>query len=140
MISSSAAAMFSAHLRPRPCAINSASALFRALARVRRKTARKTARPAVDLGSVPASAARVSSRIASAVMREKSGFRGRISASTSCIAYFLELIDQVDRLPRRQFVGADSIQHLMEGVNARLLRFWPVLEQRQVIEHTADIA
>src|SRR5690242_2270754 len=122
MISSSAALRFCAQRVPLPEAISSASADLRASARVLRMMARTAERACADLGESWPSVREMSSRIAAADFRWNCAFLGRSSASATGIACLLELVDQVQRLFRREFVGAHLVEHRIQRINFRLFR------------------
>src|SRR6478609_8473609 len=133
MISSSAALRFWAQWVPLPVAISSASADLRASASDLRMMPRTVERAAADFGESCPSAAAMSSRIASAVFRWNDAFLGRSSASATGIACLLQLVNQVERLARGEFVGTQLIEHRIKRINFRL--FWRRCsrKQRQIV-------
>src|SRR5215475_10814989 len=122
MISSSAALRFCAQRVPLPVAVNSASADLRASCSDLRMMARTVERAAADFGESWPSAALISSRMASADFRWNDAFLWRSSASATGITRLPQLVDQVQRLARRELGGADVGEHGIQRINCWLPR------------------
>src|SRR3569623_1814384 len=133
MISSWAALRFWEQRVPLPVAISSASADLRASARVLRLRPRTAERAAADFGESWPMANIASARMVSADLRWNCAFLGRSSASATGIACLLQLVDQLERLARRKFVGADVVEHRIESINFRLFRRRSGREKRQIV-------
>src|SRR5690606_23336532 len=133
MISSCALDRFCAQRVPLPVSSSSASAQWRASARVFRIWLSTAARAAADFGACSPITASSSLRMAAAGLGAKTGFRVLASASASVIADFLQLVERFNGLFGGHLVGSNGIKRQVNRITMHNLWCGLMREQRQIV-------